>query len=183
MFDDPTKADFEEMLQQMRHLANRWTLLARDYNRDSKTNLKSKELPERSKGIYQRGISETYRKLALEIADVVKRYDSSPVITESFDDEEEVTTYAAVALNEVLSLMDYAGVSARDVRPHRDNSFTAYFSKLQGGDNQTRINLLISVDSRVVLLGQGRTQETNEPYISFAFQEAKPKPAADTPAE
>ena len=180
MSDQPAVKSYADTVSELRALANRWVLMARDHARESKTRTGEGD---EAKAAYYRGLAEAYHKLALELADVVKampatgpsgqpaRADSAAAPQQPASVDEPAVIYANVALGEALRLLDYAGVSARDVKQHKDHAFTAIFSRWQPFSESERIDRMKSVDPRVIIINFGKLPETHDPYVDFAFRE------------
>jgi hypothetical protein len=164
---------YDDSITDLRGLANRWALLARDYARESKTHTEQRD---EVKAAHYRGMAETYYKLALELAEVVKTMPTgAPVVaapqTVDAPPVPQATPYAAVSINEAMRILDYAGVSARDVKQHKDNVFSAVFSRWQPVSERERIEQITRFDQRIVILSSGLLPDTKDPYIDFAFRE------------
>lgn len=168
---------YSDSMAELRALANRWALMARDHARESKARSGAGD---ETRAAYYRGLAESYHKLAMELAEVVKQMPASgpaaagqanPVAAPAEDSlAVPEATYAAVPLAEALRLLDYAGVNARDVKQHKDNAFTAIFSRWQPFSETERLDRIRSVDLRIVILGHGKLPDTFDPYVDFAFR-------------
>lgn len=79
-------------------------------------------------------------------------------------------TYAPVPLKEALDLLSYAGLYPRNVKQHKDNAFTATFSKMQATSNKERIEAMQRMDPRIIILDQGKLSDNGDPFIDFAFK-------------
>jgi hypothetical protein len=148
----------------LRALANHWAVLARDYARDGKAAEASD--PERSQ--YLRGVADGYYKAATELAGQLKQAEArsgGPVQT-----FEPQAKYAPVPISEVLQMFEHAGTAPRDVFPREHNTFTAVFSKWEPMQPHERVAAMQRVDSRVVILGQGKSKDAGDPTIDFAFK-------------
>jgi len=184
MSDHPGSKSYNDTVADLRALANRWVLMARDHARESKTRTGEGE---EAKAAYYRGLAEAYHKLAMELADVVKAMPATgPAAASARADSvggevappgqpdasaTPAMTYASVPLGEALRMLDYAGISARDVKQHKDYVFTAVFSRWQPFSETERLDRIKSVDPRVVILNFGKLPDTQDPYVDFAFQE------------
>lgn len=168
----PTKS-YADSVADLRALANRWVMLARDHARDAKTH---SEAGNAAKAGYARGVAETYYKLALELADVVKTMAASSEPSPANDAppatvaEAPTAQYAPVPLSEAMRLLDYAGVSARDIKQHKDNVFSAVFSRWQPFSQPERLERMKSADARIVILAHGKLPDSYDLYVDFAFR-------------
>jgi hypothetical protein len=164
--------DIETLIGDLRQLANRWTMRARDHARESKTRNASSDIATAN---YHRGIAETYYKMALELADLVAQSESAGTASAAPPAAEQEaapeTTYAAVSLNEAVQILDYAGVNARDINLHKDNVFSAVFSRWQPVSESERVDMLKRADMRIVILKTGKLRDTSDPFIEFAFKD------------
>ena len=175
----------------LRNLANRWTLKAREFARDAKSSDK-----DAASAAYNRGLAEGYYKAAVELAEVLKQQTEaaqaapapapqaaqpmqpaptarpaapSPVAPAPAAPPAEA--YLPIALNEVLMMLEYAGTNARDVTVTKQNVFTAVFSKWENLMPHERIDTLKKADMRLVVLDSGKTKDTSDPFIEFAFKD------------
>ncbi len=167
----------------LRALANRWVLKARDHARQSKST------GDERLSAYHRGIAETYHKAALDLADVLQSGgsrapasssqtpstgslpDTRPMTAPALEDEGEPVSYVALAVKEVILMLEYAGISARDVNMHKDNVYTAIFSRWQPFSDDERLKMMQGADRRLVVLANGKLRDTGDPYVDFAFRE------------
>lgn len=183
MSDQPGPKSYADSLADLRALANRWALMARDHARESKARSGAGD---ETRAAYYRGLAETHHKLAMELAEAVKQLPATGPTSTPAQASSGMTTapalgqaqpaapttaYAAVSLAEALRLLDYAGVNARDVKQHKDNAFTAIFSRWQPFSESERLDRIKSVDPRIVILGYGKLPDGYDPYVDFAFQE------------
>ena len=171
----------------LRQLANRWTLKAREFARDSKS-----DNPADPIAAYNRGLAEGYYKAAVELAETLRQQAQSethtPAATQPFIGSTSkpsapttapkpaappppAETYLQIPLNEVLMMLEYAGTNARDVGMSKQNVFTAVFSKWENLMPHERIDKLKKADMRLVVLSSGKTKDTSDPYVEFAFKE------------
>lgn len=173
----------------LRNLANRWTLKAREFARDAKSSDK-----DATTAAYNRGLAEGYYKAAVELAEVLKQQAeaartaptaaaapapqtapqsapapvaSAPAAPPAPPAEE----YLPIPLNEVLMMLEYAGTNARDVNMSKQNVFMAVFSKWENLMPHERIDKLKKADMRLVVLSSGKTKDTSDPFVEFAFKE------------
>ena len=160
----------------LRALANRWALKARDHAREAKTNTDARL------SAYHRGIAETFHKAAMELAEVLQ---NAPARVEAADapaapaesqtpaaaPQPEGPAYTAVPVKEVIMILDYAGMSPRDLTMRPDNVFTAVFSRWQPFSDEERLAKLRGADLRIVVLATGKLRDTSDPYVDFAFKE------------
>jgi hypothetical protein len=75
-----------------------------------------------------------------------------------------------VPISEVLQMFEHAGTAPRDVFSREHNTFTAVFSKWEPMQPHERVAAMQRVDSRVVILGQGKSKDAGDPTIDFAFK-------------
>lgn len=153
----------------LRALANHWTVLARDYARDAK----AAEASDPGRSHYLRGVAEGYYKAATELAGRLKQAEMRGGVSGQAAEVQAAAPpgrYASVPMNEVLSMFAQAGTAPRDVFPRENGSFTAVFSKWEPIQPHERVAAMQSVDSRVIILSQGKTQEAGDPMIDFAFK-------------
>ena len=68
-------------------------------------------------------------------------------------------------------MLEYSGTNARDVTVNKYYVFTAVFSKWENMMLHERIEQLRQADMRLVVLDSGKTRDTNDPYVEFAFKE------------
>ena len=54
---------------------------------------------------------------------------------------------------------------------HKDNVFTAVFSRWQPFSDEERLKMIKSADRRLVVLANGKLRDTGDPYVDFAFRE------------
>lgn len=164
----------DDLLASLRDLANRWALKARGLARESKVE------SDPAKAAFSRGYAEGYYSAATELAallnDSAKRLQASPPQANTPTGQQPAVappapTYAPVAVSEVLTMLSIAGIDPRDVETRSDNSFRAIFSRWQNLMEHERIERIKKSDSRIVVLGSGRTKDTQDPYVEFAFKE------------
>lgn len=161
----------DDPVSELRARANRWALVARDHAREAKARTTERD---EVKAAYYRGLAEAYYKLALELAEVVKTMpETGPAPTPTVPAPPSKPTaprYAAVPIQEAIRILDYAGVSARDVKQHKDNVFSAVFSRWQPFSERERIDRITSFDPRILILNSGLLPDTKDPYVDFAFR-------------
>ena len=163
----------DELLAGLRDLANRWALKARSLARDAKAEV------DPAKASFNRGYAEGYYSAATELAALLKEGvnqvqpiaapPAAPVPQRAASPPAQ--TYAPVNVREVLTMLSIAGIDPRDVETRGDNSFRAVFSRWQNLMEHERIERIKQSDSRIIVLGSGRTKDTQDPYIEFAFKE------------
>lgn len=171
---EPPSKSYADSVAELRALANRWALMARDHARESKARTDEGDA---AKAGYYRGMAEAYYKLAMELADVVKTMPASagvaagPAPAASAPElAPPAARYAPVPMAEALRLLDYAGVSARDVKQHKDNVFSAVFSRWQPFSEAERLERIRSVDPRVVIVAHGKLPDSYDLFVDFAFR-------------
>lgn len=171
-------------LEALRQLANRWTLKARDFARDSKT-----DNPADPIAAYNRGLAEGYYKAAVELAELLKEQHTQAAPPNPAPAAKPAArpapapkaaaappappaeTYLPIPYNEVLQMLEYAGTNPRDVTVSKFNVFVAVFSKWENLMPHERIDTLKRADMRLIILNSGKTRDTNDPYIEFAFKD------------
>jgi hypothetical protein len=180
--DRKTSPPAEDLGSALRSLANRLTLKARDNAADAKR--KAAGDPQ---GEYMRGLAEGYYKSALELAEIIKKHGTGSLGGVALGGAEPSATptrltmpgaasapppaqYEAMPLNEVIRLLSYVDANPRDVTPNKDNSYTAIFSRWQPLSDQERLAKVKSMDMRVVILANGKTKDSNDPFVVFAFK-------------
>jgi hypothetical protein len=134
---------------------------------------------------YLRGLAEGYYKAALELAEVLKQYPASaptpsssaatqptmpPVTQPAPAAAPPAPSYMEVALDEVIRILMYADVNPRDVLPQKDGSFIGIFSRWQPLTEHERLAKLKGADLRIIVLATGKTKDTSDPTIHFAFK-------------
>ncbi|MCA9902976.1 MAG: hypothetical protein KC547_03890 [Anaerolineae bacterium] len=162
-------------MSQLRSLANRLTLKARDQAAEAK-----RKAPGDPQAEYLRGLAEGYYKSAVELANILKGQAGDMAAETSVPDKRSTQTgklaasgapeFEQIPLDEVIRLLSYADINARDVIPNRDGSFVAIFSRWQPLSDQERLEKLKSVDTRIFVLANGRNHETSDPFIKFGFK-------------
>jgi hypothetical protein len=161
--------NYDEFIEALKSLANRWVNQARDHARDSKSNPNDMRM-----STYHRATAEVLHKSAMELAEVIKKAGDAPAPSATAAPKAEpvppAAQYARVELREVMQVLDYAGVMARDITPHKDNAFTAVFSRWQPLSDQERLDKIKSADGRIVILDSGKLKDTQDPYVDFAFK-------------
>lgn len=169
----------DELFAGLRDLANRWALKARGLARDAKAE------SDPAKAAFNRGYAEGYYSAATELAALLKdggkqaqtgaaqqpraSSPTAPVPQQSASPPAQ--TYAPINVREVLTMLSIAGIDPRDVETRGDNSFRAVFSRWQNLMEHERIERIKQSDSRIIVLGSGRTKDTQDPYVEFAFKE------------
>lgn len=181
----------------LRQLANRWTLKAREFARDSKT-----DNPADPIAAYNRGLAEGYYKSAVELAEVLKDHQigaaasappappapkPAPPAPKPAAPPPQPTppseTYLPVSYNEALQILEYSGTNPREVTVNKYNVFTSIFSKWENLMPHERIELLKKTDMRIIILNSGKTKDTNDPYVDFAFKEVEVPAPSEEPEE
>lgn len=171
----------EEGVMALRNLANRWMMLARDYDRDSRNPKLDAE-----KAANMRGLSEAFRKASLDLANMLRSAGTaamSDLPTAPLPQEDVPTATAAsnsplatqyvfmeIDQSEAIRFLSFAGATPRDVVVRKDNTILAVFSKMQPIADSERLDLIRSADKRVVILSSGRTRESKDPYVEFGFR-------------
>ncbi len=181
----------EDILTALRDLANRWTLKARDFARQSK-----EAGDNAAQAQYNRGYAEGYYKAATELAQLIKEQEAAqpptpppavvptklppqggrwsvvPATQPLPPKQQPVTTtiYAFMSVGEALSILTYAGVTARDVTQNKDNSFHAVFSRWENMMPHERLEKIRSADPRIIVLANGKL-ESHDHFVDFAFKD------------
>lgn len=165
----------DDLISALRSLANRWAMTARDFNRDAKAE------GDATKAAHNRGYAEGYYRAATELANVLKENGDKPVAAASGAAQKlsvapqppaaaPAATYAAVSVGDALTTLSYAGSEPRDIEARPDNSFRAVFSRWENVRDHERVDKLKLSDNRIVVITSGRTKDTNDPFIEFAFK-------------
>lgn len=172
----------------LRNLANKWTLLARDYARDAKNGD-----PVDPRTPYHRGLAEGYYKAAVELAELIKKFPDVPIAGSSVTAAAPAPTgeplpdsalrpaepapqvappeYLNLSVGEVLNVLSYAGTNPRDVTPNKGaGTYTAVFSRWENLMPHERIERIKAADHRLVVVGSGKTRDSGDPYIEIAFK-------------
>ncbi len=162
----------KDQMSQLRSLANRLTLKARDQAAEAK-----RKTPGDPQAEYLRGLAEGYYKSAVELANILKGQAGDTEAETSVTDKRSTQTgrfadpeFEQIPLEEVIRMLSYADINARDVIPNRDGTFVAIFSRWQPLSDQERLLKLKSVDTRIFVLASGRNHETSDPFIKFGFK-------------
>jgi len=173
--------DMNQLMTELRALANRWAIKAREFARDGKNS------SDQGQAQYYKGFAEGYYKAATELAAVLKG-ETAPadgsatllVNTPSTAPARPAApaapvsappTYIALPLNEIINVLEFSGASARDVKIKPGNTVYAEFSRWQPLTEHERVAKIAAADPRVVILNFGRTKDTNDPYVEFAFKQ------------
>ena len=163
----------KDQMSRLRSLANRLTLKARDHAAEAKRKPAGEAEAE-----YLRGLAEGYYKSAVELANILKgpanemtaepggQAQPGQAATDKAPDPE----FEMIPLDEVLRMLSYADINARDVIPNKDGSFIAIFSRWQPLAEKERLDKLKSIDSRIFVLSSGRNLETTDPFVKFGFK-------------
>ncbi len=164
------------MIEPLRQVANRWAMKARETAREAK------EIAEKdaARSNYLRGLADGYYKAAVELAELLKQNvqtgilstpaQTAPLVEAPAKPETPKPAYVSMSIGDVLNVLEYGGLTPRDVLPNDDGSFTGIFSKWESIMPHERLDRLKVVDKRIAILGSGKTKE-GDPYIDFAFQE------------
>lgn len=170
----------QDTMSALRGLANRWTMLARDYARDAKAGDANDP-----RSAYTRGIAEAYYKAAVELADLLKGLPSGtnlpaaqpqPTPTQqpvgpAARPIERQPAYKALPMGEVLNIFTYAGTNPRDVRfDANTTTFTAVFSSWENIQPHERLERVKSADPRLVVVSSGKMKDGGDPYIEVGFK-------------
>lgn len=179
--------DISQLMHELRALANRWAIKAREYARDGKA------AADPAQAQFYQGFAEGYYKAATDLAaflkgETVDATDGTPVPlakSPTSDPKSAVAPQAAapvapppppvsylnVAVGEVINVLEFAGASPRDVKMRPGNVVYAEFSKWQPLADHERVAKIAAADPRIVILNFGRTKESNDPYVEFAFKQ------------
>jgi hypothetical protein len=175
-----TNQTLSDQVSALRALANRLTLRARDHAAEAK-----RAPAGDANGEYMRGLAEGYYKSALELAEVLKQYPTGtsaastptqpampPVNSPAAPPPpaQPETPYQSIPLDEVLRMLMYVDVNPRDVLPQKDGSFIGIFSRWQPLAEHERLDKLKSADTRIIILGTGKTKDSSDPTVHFAFK-------------
>jgi hypothetical protein len=184
----------DDLVSALRALANRWAMKARDYARAAK-----EEGVTEAQASYNRGFAEGYYRAATELAAVVSEQgtarDPQPKPTSSAPATAPATgataprpaapqpaakppepakpqvVYASISVGEALSVLEFAGLAARDVTQNKDNSFRAIFSRWENMMPHERVERIQKADNRIVILHSGKL-ESHDHFVEFAFKES-----------
>ena len=189
--------NLNELVSELRTMANRWALKARDYVRDARENSD----PEQAQ--YYRGYADGYYKAATELAALLKgdigngdtgtqipvaprpappTQTSIPAAPKPVAPKAApaaaptpapaaTVEYVALPVGEVLNMLEYGGVSPRDVTLKSGNIVYAIFSRWQPFTEHERVAKVAGLDMRIVILNFGKLKDTGDPYIEFAFKQ------------
>jgi len=169
----------KDQLSRLRSLANRLTLKARDHATEAKRKPAGDAEAE-----YLRGMAEGYYKSAVELANILKGMPSDgEASAQSGSGEKQATQpgkvgtgrlpeleFEKIPLDEVIRMLSYGDINARDVIPNKDGTFVAIFSRWQPLSEQERLDKLKSIDTRIYVLQSGKNQETTDPFVKFGFK-------------
>jgi len=193
----------DDILTVLRSLANRWTIKARDYARASKEPGTGETQASYDRGFaegYYKAATEL--ALVIKELETAKNQ-AAPAPTTSHapppssqgtarpaaarpaapqtaapkpapvQAAEQVVSYLPISVNEALSVLEFAGTSARDITQNKDNSFRAVFSKWENMQPHERIERIEKADNRIVILKSG-SLETHDHFLDFAFKDTDP---------
>jgi hypothetical protein len=183
----------DEKAPDIRDLANRWAIKARDSARDSK----DPSLTE-AQAQYRRGVADGYYRAATELAEFIKSQNivsvpgaaaSSTAASSSASLPPARPTmpgaraaaaaappappkpqYVQVSISEVLSILESCRTNVRDIKENADYTYSLVFSKWEPIMPHERIERLKAADLRIVILESGKVKDTNDPYIELAFR-------------
>lgn len=158
----------QDLTAALRALANHWAILARDYARDSKL----AETKDPARAQYLRGVAEGYYKAATDLANQLKQAEARGTTGPAPDAAPAVPAglYAHIPMDDVLRMFSYAGTTPRDVFPREDGTYTAVFSKWEPVQSHERVPAMQQAEPRVVILNQGKTKDSGDPTVDFAFK-------------
>lgn len=178
--------DTNQLLHQLRALANRWAMKAREFAQDGRNSA------DQAQAQYYRGFAEGYYKAAMELAAVLKgdqpdtassgANPAAPSAPRSPSSGEGMPSakpapapaapvYIALSIGEVISMLEYVGAGPRDVVAKPGNIYHAIFSRWQSLTEPERIAKISGADPRLVILNFGKLKDTNDPYVEFAFKQ------------
>ncbi|MFN8531028.1 MAG: hypothetical protein U0670_20690 [Anaerolineae bacterium] len=173
--------DTNQLLIQLRALANRWAMKAREFAQDGRNSA------DQAQAQYYRGFAEGYYKAAMELAAVLKgdQTDTAPSDgksavprspslggeTPSAKPAPAAPIYATLSIGDVISMLEYVGAGPRDVIAKPGNIYHAIFSRWQSLTEPERIAKISGADPRLVILNFGKLKDTNDPYVEFAFKQ------------
>jgi hypothetical protein len=187
----------DDLASALRALANHWAMKARDYARAAK-----EEGSSEAQASYNRGFAEGYYRAATELAALVNEQGSArepqpkPVSSApsagasqprpaakppaspaapaapSAPPKPQVV-YASITVGEALSVLEFAGLAARDVTQNKDNSFRAIFSRWENMMPHERVERIQKADNRIIILNSGKL-ESHDHFVEFAFKETSP---------
>lgn len=176
---------------ELRNIANKWTLLARDYARDAKNGD-----PADPRTPYYRGLAEGYYKAAVELAELIKQFPDSEIAAIAKPappslpandapapasnaprpaapaPQAALPEYLNLPVGEVLNVLSYAGTNPRDVTPNKGvGTYTAVFSRWENLMPHERIEMLKAADHRLIIVSSGKTRDSGDPYVEIAFKQ------------
>ncbi len=173
-----------ELLNELRALANRWAIKARDFARDAKSNADAGQAQ------YYRGMADGYYRAATELAATLKGETTTaepatntstpaaprPATNAASDGTQPAAPaapveYIALPVNEIMNMLEYSDLNPRDVTFKPGNVVYALFSRWHPLTNHERIAKIAALDSRIVILNYGKVKDTNDPYVEFAFKQ------------
>jgi hypothetical protein len=163
-----------ELLNELRALANRWAMKARDFARDARDSTNAEQ------GQYYRGYADGYYKAATELAALLKgetpteNMTASPINTGSRSPAAAPpppAAYIALPVGEIITMLELAGVSPRDVTFRPGNIVYAVFSRWQPTSEPERVARIKAADLRIVILNHGKLKDTGDPFVEFAFKQ------------
>ncbi len=172
--------DAQQLLHELRSLANRWALRARDYAREAK------EAKDEKQASYSRGFADGYYKAATELAAMLQGDASRATGTvraantgasggTTAGSGQNATAspinYVSVSLGEIVNILEFAGASPRDVNVRPDKTVYAVFSRWAPHSESERVAMIAGADPRIVILSFGKVKDSSDPYVEFAFKE------------
>lgn len=110
---------------------------------------------------YYRGIAETYRAAVDDLRALLDGGQDEPEI--------EPERYVLVSLDTAQTVLKLAGLTAAELRAHKDGTFSLIFLPLQFRSVQEVTSKLLEV-ADVVILDHGRLSNTNQSFVDFAFR-------------
>jgi hypothetical protein len=186
----------DDLMTALRSLANRWTMLARDFARASKEAGTNEAQVQ-----YNRGYAEGYYKAATELAALIKAEETkprpppqggrrgvtgrltpqpqaaprpaqptAPQATQQTAPAAPAVTYASVSMRDAIDILVFAKCQPREVIPNKDNSFHATFSSWGSMMLHEQVERVKKADPRIIVLGSGK-MESHDYFIDFAFKE------------
>jgi len=187
-----------ELITELRALANRWAMKARDYARASK-----EEGATEAQTNYNRGFADGYYRAATELATLLtepgiardpqpKPVSSAPSAGASParpaapqppavsppaatppppPPPKPKVTYASTSVGEAISILVFAGCQPRDVTLNKDSSLHATFSSWGSMMLHEQVDRVRNADPRIIILNSGKL-ESHDYFIDFAFKES-----------
>lgn len=162
----------EQKPPDLRDLANRWALQARDYAREAKN-----PALDPAQSNYRRGLADGYYRAATDLAEHIRTLGAAgrpaaatAEAAPAAEAEAPAPAYAQISINEVLSILEQAGTNVRDITENGDHSYSLIFSRWENIMPHERLDRIKAADLRVIILNSGKSKDTSDPFIDIAFK-------------